>query len=84
MRILKTQEELSDLLSLPVIIDVDTGYGNPLTVWKIVNDLVAYGAAGIFLEDQIWPKDVAMRGKDVIEWMNISKKLRACSYSKRK
>lgn len=47
-------------VDLPVIVDVDTGYGNPLTVWKVVNDLVAYGAAGIFLEDQIWPKDVAI------------------------
>lgn len=65
-------------VSLPVIIDVDTGYGNPLTVWKIVNDLVAYGAAGIFLEDQIWPKRCGhMRGKDVIGVDEYIQKLRA-------
>ena len=65
-------------VSLPVIIDVDTGYGNPLTVWKIVNDLVAYGAAGIFLEDQIWPKRCGhMRGKDVIGVYEYIQKLRA-------
>ena len=65
-------------VSLPVIIDVDTGYGNPLTVWKIVNDLVAYGAAGIFLEDQIWPKRCGhMRGKDVIRVDEYIQKLRA-------
>jgi carboxyvinyl-carboxyphosphonate phosphorylmutase len=65
-------------VSLPVIIDVDTGYGNPLTVWKIVNDLVAYGAAGIFLEDQIWPKRCGhMRGKDVIRADEYIQKLRA-------
>jgi len=65
-------------VSLPVIIDVDTGYGNPLTVWKIVNDLVAYGAAGIFLEDQIWPKRCGhMRGKDVIGVNEYIQKLRA-------
>jgi methylisocitrate lyase len=65
-------------VSLPVIIDVDTGYGNPLTVWKIVNDLVAYGAAGIFLEDQIWPKRCGhMSGKDVIGVDEYIQKLRA-------
>ena len=65
-------------VSLPVIIDVDTGYGNPLTVWKIVNDLVAYGAAGIFLEDQIWPKRCGhMAGKDVIGVDEYIQKLRA-------
>jgi methylisocitrate lyase len=65
-------------VSLPVIIDIDTGYGNPLTVWKIVNDLVAYGAAGIFLEDQIWPKRCGhMSGKDVIGVHEYIQKLRA-------
>lgn len=65
-------------VDLPVIVDVDTGYGNPLTVWKIVNDLIAYGAAGIFLEDQIWPKRCGhMRGKEVIGVDEYIQKLRA-------
>ena len=54
-------------VDVPVIVDVDTGYGNPLTVWKLVGDLIAYGGAGIFLEDQVWPKRCGhMRGKEVI------------------
>ncbi|MGH9879204.1 MAG: isocitrate lyase/PEP mutase family protein, partial [Nitrososphaerales archaeon] len=45
----------------------DTGYGNPLNVWKLVRDLEKMGAAGIFLEDQVWPKRCGhMAGKDVI------------------
>lgn len=61
-----------------MIVDVDTGYGNPLTVWKIVNDLIAYGAAGIFLEDQVWPKRCGhMRGKEVIRVDEYIQKLRA-------
>ncbi len=65
-------------VNLPVIVDVDTGYGNPLTVWKIVTDLIAYGAAGIFLEDQVWPKRCGhMRGKDVIGIDEYIQKLRA-------
>ena len=33
----------------PVIVDIDTGYGNPLTVWKLVRDLESIGAAGVFI-----------------------------------
>jgi carboxyvinyl-carboxyphosphonate phosphorylmutase len=65
-------------VGLPVIVDVDTGYGNPLTVWKIVNDLIAYGGSGIFLEDQVWPKRCGhMRGKEVIGADEYIQKLRA-------
>lgn len=65
-------------VSLPVIVDVDTGYGNPLTVWRIVNDLLAYGAYGIFLEDQLWPKRCGhMSGKEVISLEEFLPKLRA-------
>nr|MDQ3853384.1 isocitrate lyase/PEP mutase family protein [Thermoproteota archaeon] len=41
---------------VPVLVDADTGYGNPLNVWRLVRDLERLGAAGIFLEDQVWPK----------------------------
>jgi carboxyvinyl-carboxyphosphonate phosphorylmutase len=65
-------------VSLPVIVDVDTGYGNPLTVWRIVNDLLACGAHGIFLEDQLWPKRCGhMSGKEVIGTEEFLPKLKA-------
>ena len=65
-------------VDVPVIVDVDTGYGNPLTVWKVVNDLIVYGGSGIFLEDQVWPKRCGhMRGKEVIGTDEYIQKLRA-------
>lgn len=65
-------------VSVPVIVDADTGYGNPLSVWKVVNELEAVGAAGIFLEDQKWPKRCGhMSGKEVIAKEEYSEKLRA-------
>jgi methylisocitrate lyase len=65
-------------VDVPVIVDVDTGYGNPLTVWKLVGDLIANGGAGIFLEDQVWPKRCGhMRGKEVISSHEYVQKLRA-------
>ncbi len=65
-------------VSVPVIVDADTGYGNPLSVWKLVNELESLGAAGIFLEDQKWPKRCGhMIGKEVVPKEEYIEKLRA-------
>jgi 2-methylisocitrate lyase-like PEP mutase family enzyme len=65
-------------VSIPVIVDADTGYGNPLNVYRTVNDLIAAGAAGCFLEDQVWPKKCGhMRGKRIIEREQYLQKIRA-------
>jgi len=61
-----------------VIVDVDTGYGNPLSVWRLVRDLENMGASGIFLEDQVWPKRCGhMQGKNVIPKDEFILKLKA-------
>ncbi|KAF3781824.1 DJ-1-like protein B [Nymphaea thermarum] len=40
------------------VINEDTGGGNALNVQRTVQDLIAAGAAGCFLEDQAWPKNI--------------------------
>lgn len=61
-----------------VVVDGDTGYGNPLNTIRTVELYEAAGGAGIFLEDQVWPKKCGhMAGKKVVpreEWLS---KLRA-------
>ena len=65
-------------VNIPVIVDVDTGYGNPLNVWRLVRDLRSLGAAGIFLEDQVWPKRCGhMIGKEVVSKDDYIMKLKA-------
>ena len=65
-------------VTLPVIVDADTGYGNALSVWKLVKELEAAGASGIFLEDQRWPKRCGhMSGKEVIRKEAYAEKLQA-------
>ena len=65
-------------VQIPIIVDADTGYGNPLNVIRTVNELIATGAAGCFLEDQLWPKKCGhMRGKRVIERSEYIDKIRA-------
>ena len=65
-------------VSVPVIVDADTGYGNALSVWKLVRELETAGAAGMFLEDQRWPKRCGhMQGKEVVRKEEYSEKLQA-------
>ena len=63
---------------IPIIVDADTGYGNPLNVIRTVRELIDAGAAGCFLEDQEWPKKCGhMRGKKVIDREEYLDKIRA-------
>lgn len=65
-------------VKIPIIVDADTGYGNPLNVYRTVKELIAGGAAGCFLEDQVWPKKCGhMRGKRVIPRNDYIQKMRA-------
>jgi 2-methylisocitrate lyase-like PEP mutase family enzyme len=61
-----------------VIVDGDTGYGNPLNTIRTVDLYEHAGAAGIFLEDQVWPKKCGhMAGKRVVPREDWLAKLRA-------
>ncbi|MEM3171964.1 MAG: isocitrate lyase/PEP mutase family protein [Candidatus Nitrosotenuis sp.] len=71
-------------VSVPVIVDSDTGYGNALSVWKLVSELESAGAAGMFLEDQRWPKRCGhMAGKEVVEKEEYAEKLQAALDARR-
>jgi 2-methylisocitrate lyase-like PEP mutase family enzyme len=62
----------------PVIVDADTGYGNPLNVIRTVHELQDAGAAGVFLEDQVWPKKCGhFEGKQVVSTEDHAAKIRA-------
>jgi len=82
---LLTQTEMIDRarricmsVSIPIIVDADTGYGNPVNVHRTVHELIAAGAAGCFLEDQVWPKRCShMRSKKVIDRDDYVQKIRA-------
>ncbi|MDQ6616739.1 MAG: isocitrate lyase/PEP mutase family protein [Actinomycetota bacterium] len=61
-----------------VVVDGDTGYGNPLNTIRTVELYERAGAAGIFLEDQVWPKKCGhMAGKKVVPREDWLAKLRA-------
>lgn len=82
---LLTQTEMVDaarrlcrLTSRPVLVDADTGYGNVLNVRRTAEAYYAAGAAGLFLEDQVWPKRCGhLAGKQVVDREEWAAKLQA-------
>jgi carboxyvinyl-carboxyphosphonate phosphorylmutase len=79
-----TAKRVCGSVSIPIIIDADTGYGNALNVIRTVNELIDAGAAGFFLEDQVWPKRCGhMKGKRVIPVEEQIQKIRAAVDARR-
>lgn len=75
---LSAARRICTVVETPVIVDADTGYGNAINVIRTVKELIRVGAAGMFLEDQAWPKRCGhMKGKQVIPLEEHLQKLRA-------
>ena len=71
-------------VDIPILVDADTGYGNALNVARTVNELIAAGAAGCFLEDQVWPKRCGhLRGKRVVDRAEYLTRIRAAVDARR-
>lgn len=69
---------IAEAVSVPLIADGDTGYGNPLNVMRTLEEYQRAGAAGIILEDQQFPKRCGhMEGKQVIPMEEHLQKLAA-------
>ena len=75
---LQAAQRICNVTPLPVIVDADTGYGNAINVMRTVKELIHGGAAGMFLEDQVWPKRCGhMKGKEVVALEEYLRQLHA-------
>ncbi len=71
---------IASCVSLPVIADADTGYGNALNVIRTVREYERAGVAAIHLEDQVFPKRCGhLAGKAVIPAKEFTEKIRAAA-----
>jgi len=69
---------LAGSVSVPVLADADTGYGNELNVTRTVREYEARGVAGIHLEDQVSPKRCGhLDGKEVVDRDRFVSKIEA-------
>ena len=76
--VVNTLAHITDRVTIPVIIDADTGFGNALNTQRTVRDLERAGASMIQLEDQTFPKRCGhLDGKAVVPVKEMEGKLRA-------
>jgi len=75
---------ITDAVDIPVIVDIDTGYGEALNVMRAVREFEAVGAAGVQLEDQVLPKKCGhLTGKALIPPDEMAKKIKAAVEARR-
>jgi len=73
-----TLAHITDRVSVPIIVDADTGFGNALNTQRTVRDFERAGAAMIQLEDQTFPKRCGhLDGKGIVPVAEMEGKLRA-------
>lgn len=69
---------ICDVIDIPFFGDGDTGFGNVTNVARTVRSYERAGLAGMFIEDQVFPKRCGhMAGKDVIPAIDMIAKLKA-------
>ena len=75
---------MREAVELPIIVDADTGFGNPLNVRHTVRVLERAGANAIQIEDQVFPKRCGhFSGKQVIPAEEMMAKIRAAADARR-
>src|SRR5687768_12013344 len=70
--------QVASVISIPIIADADTGYGNAVNLVRTVRAFERAGVAAIHIEDQITPKRCGhLDGKEVIPLDEMLQKLKA-------
>jgi 2-methylisocitrate lyase-like PEP mutase family enzyme len=70
--------DIAAAVSIPVMGDGDTGWGNALNVYRTVQGFARAGLAGIMIEDQVAPKRCGhTRGKKVVDRLEAEDRIRA-------
>ena len=70
--------EITKISNLPLVVDVDTGFGEVINVTRTAADLESIGVAAIQIEDQVFPKRCGhLEGKEIIDSNEFAKKIYA-------
>ncbi|MFY0741161.1 oxaloacetate decarboxylase [Solibacillus silvestris] len=69
---------MSEVTTVPIVVDADTGFGNAINMQRTVKVLEKAGAAALQIEDQVMPKKCGhFNGKEVISKVEMVGKIKA-------
>lgn len=76
--------QIAKATSLPALIDIDTGFGEAMSVARTIGEIEELGLAGCHLEDQINPKRCGhLDGKSLVSTADMVKKVKAAAGAKK-
>ena len=65
--VLTDVRRITDVSSLPLLVDVDTGFGGAFNIGRTVKSLIKFGAGAMHIEDQVQAKRCGHRpGKEIV------------------
>lgn len=79
----KFASDIAKVSFLPSIMDIDTGFGEPMMVARTIKELIHLGLAGCHIEDQVNPKRCGhLDNKDLVAVSEMCKKIKAAHEAK--
>src|SRR5690625_7579760 len=76
--------QIARMTDLPVLVDADTGFGEPMNVARTVQALEDAGVAGLHIEDQVNPKRCGhLDGKEVVDAEVAARRITAAADARR-
>ena len=76
--------QIARVTELPALIDIDTGFGEPMSAARSIQELEELGLAGCHLEDQVNPKRCGhLDNKSIVSRSEMTMKLRAAADAKK-
>ena len=76
--------QIARVTDLPAMIDIDTGFGEPMAAARTVRTMEEMGLAACHIEDQIMPKRCGhLDGKEVVDVGTMTKRVKAAADAKR-
>jgi 2,3-dimethylmalate lyase len=76
--VMENARRVANAVTIPVMMDCDTGFGNAINVRRTVREAILAGVAGLFIEDQLAPKRCGfVVGKELISIEEAVGKYRA-------
>lgn len=76
--VLTDVRRITDVTTLPLLVDIDTGWGGAFNIARTIRSMIKAGAAAVHLEDQVSAKRCGHRpGKEVVSQAEMVDRIRA-------
>lgn len=81
--VLEDARRITSVTDLPLLVDVDTGFGNAFMISRTIREMIRAGAAGVHIEDQVQAKRCGHRpGKMLVQASEMADRIKAAVNAK--